>query len=75
MFRTVEQILGLPPQNQYALAAQPMFDVFTSQRDLTPYTAPPNQIPLDEMNPALAGLQGRQREMAEFSMTIDTVVT
>jgi hypothetical protein len=72
MFRTIEQILGLPPQNQYALAAQPMFDVFTSKRDLKPYTFLPNQIPLDEMNPAVAGLKGRQREMAKFSMTIDT---
>jgi YVTN family beta-propeller protein len=72
MFRTIEQILGLPPQNQYALAAQPMFDVFTSKRDLRPYTFLPNQIPLDEMNPAMAGLKGRQREMAKFSMTIDT---
>jgi YVTN family beta-propeller protein len=72
MFRTIEQILGLPPQNQYALAAQPMFDVFTSKPDLKPYTALPNQIPLDEMNPALAGLKGKQREMAKFSMTIDT---
>ena len=33
MFRTIEQILGLPPPNQYALAAQPMFDVFTAKRD------------------------------------------
>ncbi len=72
MFRTIEQILGLPPQNQYALAAQPMFDVFTAKRDLRPYTFRPNLVPLDEMNPALAGLRGRQREMAKFSMTIDT---
>jgi YVTN family beta-propeller protein len=71
MFRTIEQILGLPPQNQYALAAQPMFDVFTSKADLTPYTFQPNNIPLDEMNPALAGLRGAQREMAKFSMAID----
>ncbi|HEY7374822.1 MAG TPA: alkaline phosphatase family protein, partial [Polyangia bacterium] len=71
MFRTIEQILGLPPQNQYALAAQPMFDVFTSKRDLTPYTFQPNQIPLDEMNPAMASLKGRQREMAKFSLAID----
>jgi len=71
MFRTIEQILGLPPPNQYALAAQPMFDVFTPKADLAPYTFLPNQIPLDEMNPALAGLRGLQREMAKFSMAID----
>jgi YVTN family beta-propeller protein len=71
VFRTVEQILGLPPQNQYALAAQPMFDVFTSKPDFTPYTVLPNNIPLDEMNPAMAGLKGLQRKMAKFSLAID----
>jgi YVTN family beta-propeller protein len=70
--RTIEQILGLPPVNQYDTAAQPMFDVFTAHRDLTPYTALPNNIPLDEMNPAMAGLHGLQRDLARFSMTIDT---
>ena len=71
MYRTIEQILGLPPLNQYDLAAEPMFSTFTSKRDLTPFTALPNQIPLDEMNPALAGLTGLQRELAEMSATID----
>ena len=32
----------------------------------------PNRIPLDEMNPALAGLSGLQLELAKFSLTIDT---
>jgi hypothetical protein len=72
MFRTIEQILGLPPQNQYDSAAEPMFSLFTSKPDFTPYTALLNQIPLDEMNPPLAGLTGLQRELAEFSLTIDT---
>jgi hypothetical protein len=30
-----------------------------------------NQIPLDEMNPSLAGLTGLQRQLAEFSLTIE----
>src|SRR5262249_42372616 len=68
MYRTIEQILGLSPLNQFDLAAEPMFSVFSGKPDLTPYTARPNQIPLDEMNPKLAGLKGLQRELAEFSM-------
>jgi YVTN family beta-propeller protein len=72
MFRTIKQILGLPPVNQFDLAAQPMFTTFTPTPDLTPYSARPNNIPLDEMNPSLAGLTGLQREMAEFSLTIDS---
>ena len=72
MYRTIEQILGLPPQNAFDSAAEPMFPLFVSKPDFTPYTALPNQIPLDEMNPPLAALTGLQREMAEFSLTIDT---
>jgi YVTN family beta-propeller protein len=71
MYRTMQQILGLPPRNQFDLAAQPMFSVFTSKPDFRPYTALPNQIPIDEMNPPLAGLTGLQRQLAEFSMRIE----
>jgi hypothetical protein len=74
MYRTMEQILGLPPRNQFDLAAEPMFSTFSSKPNFTPFTALPNQIPLDEMNPALAGLTGLQRQMAAFSLTIDTSV-
>ena len=72
MYRTIEQILGLPPRNQFDLAAEPMFTTFTAAPDLTPYAAVPNTIPLDEMNPSLAGLHGLQLEMAKFSQTIDS---
>jgi YVTN family beta-propeller protein len=72
MYRTIEQILGLEPQNGFDSAAEPMYSLFTSRPDFTPYTALDNQIRLDEMNPALASLTGLQRELAEFSMTIDT---
>jgi hypothetical protein len=37
MFRTIEQILGLPPMNQFDDAAEPMFSLFTNKPDLTPY--------------------------------------
>jgi hypothetical protein len=72
VFRTIEQILGLPPSNQFASAAEPMYSVFTPKPDLTPYTARPNQIPLNEMNPPLASLGGLQRQLAKFSLTIDS---
>src|SRR5262249_5044992 len=72
MFRTMEQILGLPPMNQFDLAAEPMFSSFTDRPDFTPYAARPNNIPLNEMNPRLAGLKSLQRELAQVSMTIDS---
>jgi hypothetical protein len=51
ILRTIELILGLPPMNQLDATATPMFDCFTAAPDFTPYTAKPNNIPLDELNP------------------------
>jgi YVTN family beta-propeller protein len=71
MFRTIEQILGLPPLNQYDLAAEPMFSVFTAEPDETAYEALPNRIALDEMNPPLHATRGLQRRLALESMKMD----
>jgi len=51
LVRTIEQILGLPPMNQFDASATPMFDCFTDQPDFTPFTCLPNQVPLDRLNP------------------------
>jgi len=51
ILRTIEQILGLPPLNQFDAAAEPMADCFTETPDLTPFKAVPNRVPLDELNP------------------------
>lgn len=50
MLRTMEQILGMRPMNQFDGAATPMFDCFTDTPDFTPYKSVPNIIPLDQMN-------------------------
>jgi YVTN family beta-propeller protein len=68
MLRTMELILGLPPMNQLDMAANPMFNCFTETPDFTPYTVRPNQIPLDEMNPDLKSLRGKQRYYAKKSL-------
>jgi YVTN family beta-propeller protein len=68
MFRTIENILGIPPLNQFDLAAEPMNDCFTSQSDFSSYKALPNIIPLDELNPSLADLGGEQLYWAQKSM-------
>ncbi|MEO8268945.1 MAG: bifunctional YncE family protein/alkaline phosphatase family protein, partial [Aureliella sp.] len=51
VLRTIEQILGLPPMNQFDASALPMFDCFVDTADLTPFDALPTNIPLDQMNP------------------------
>ncbi|MZQ47874.1 MAG: beta-propeller fold lactonase family protein [Bacteroidales bacterium] len=68
MIRTIEQILGLPPMNIQDAIAYPMTDCFGSEPDLTPYTALPNNIPLDEMNKPLSSLSGRALHFARKSM-------
>ena len=48
MTRTIEQILGLAPLNQYDLIASPMYTDFTNTPNFTPWTHVPNQVPLDQ---------------------------
>lgn len=51
LLRTMELMLGLPPMNQLDASATPMSDCFTNVADFTPFTAVPNRVPLDQMNP------------------------
>ena len=47
MTRTIEQILGLSPLNQYDLVASPMLTDFTNTPNTAPWTHVPNLVPLD----------------------------
>ena len=69
--RTMEQILGLPPMNQFDSAAHTMAKAFSSRPNFAPFVSLPNQIPLDEMNPSVASLQGLQRDLALASLEMD----
>jgi YVTN family beta-propeller protein len=68
LLRTIEELLGLPPMNQHDLLAAPMTDAFQNTANLVPFTAIPNQIPLNTMNPAATTrLQKAWRnELAKF---------
>ncbi|MFZ1289399.1 MAG: bifunctional YncE family protein/alkaline phosphatase family protein [Melioribacteraceae bacterium] len=68
MFRTIENILGIPPLNQFDLAAEPMSDCFTNTPNLTPYKSKKNNIPLDELNPSLSEIIGEQLYWAQKSL-------
>jgi YVTN family beta-propeller protein len=48
MTRTIEQILGLPPMNQFDLVASPMYNLFTNTPNTAPWTHVANQVPLDQ---------------------------
>ncbi len=72
LLRTIEQILGLPPMNQFDAAASPMTDVFTDKPDFTPFQAVPNRIPLDTMNPPPAQIKDKLlRTQAVASARLD----
>jgi len=72
LLRTIEQILGLPPMNQFDAAASPMREAFTDQADFTPFTAVPNRVPLDAMNPPPAAIQDPLlRRQARTSARLD----
>jgi hypothetical protein len=74
MVRTMEQILGLPPMNQFDLTAPLMTTLFTNTPDLTPYTVLPNQIPLDALNGQASSLTGQALQDAEVSDTLDFTI-
>jgi YVTN family beta-propeller protein len=52
MTRTIEQILGLPPMNQFDLVASPMRTAFVKGQppaeNFKPWTHVPNEVPLDQ---------------------------
>jgi YVTN family beta-propeller protein len=56
ILRTIQQILGMPPMNQFDGSATPMFDCFEDTADLRPFVSIPANIPLDQMNPGSVAL-------------------
>ena len=51
MTRTIEQILGLTPMNQFDLVASPMRTAFVNNppaNNFKPWTHVPNQVPLNQ---------------------------
>ena len=60
VLHTMERILGLPPMNQLDAMAPLMFDCFTNVPNFAPYTASPNNIPLDRALPAPPSLRAKR---------------
>ncbi|MBC7806585.1 MAG: phosphoesterase, partial [Akkermansiaceae bacterium] len=69
--RTMGLVLGLEPMNRFDRTATPMRACFTPTADLTPYTARPTNIALDEMNPSASALTGEARHHAIASAKLD----
>ena len=72
VLRTIEQILGLPPMNQFDAGATPMFDCFQEKPNLTPYDAVESKIPLDQLNSSPTAIADPiRRKFAERSAMIN----
>ncbi len=71
VLHTIGHILGLPSTAQLAAQAPTMEACFTGIPVLTPYTARPNGIPLDERNKKVNALKGVERQLALASEAMD----
>jgi DNA-binding beta-propeller fold protein YncE len=72
VLRTMEQMLGIRPMNLFDASADPMFDCFQEEADLTPFVALPSNVPLDQMNPSPTAIADPQlRADALQSATFD----
>ena len=59
LLRTIELILGLPPMNQIDASSTPWSACFSDHPDHAPFTRVANEVPLDQLNPAISGLADR----------------
>ena len=69
LLRTIEQILGLRPMNQFDASARPMFECFTDTPDFAPFQALPANVPLDQMNPAAQAIAHPQLKADALAST------
>lgn len=68
VLRTIEQILGMQPMNQFDASATPMFDCFVDEPNLAPFKSVPVATPLDQMNASPQAIRDPLlREHAEVS--------
>jgi len=68
MLRSIEQILGIPPMHIIDATAEPMFDCFTTTKNIESYKHLPSNVQLDEMNKPLTALKGIEKKYALESL-------
>ncbi len=71
LVRSMGLMLDFPPLNRFDALADPLVDCFTDTPDLTPYTALPNRVPLDERNPSGKELTAADRYWMEKTLALD----
>jgi YVTN family beta-propeller protein len=71
MVRTIQEIFRIQPRTRFVKAARPMTSIFTASVDGAPYSHLTPKVQMDEMNPPLKALKGRQLQAARQSLAID----
>ena len=71
LIRTIQEIYKISPRTRAFEAARPMSSIFTSTADTTPYRRLEPNVRLDEMNPPLKALAGRQLWGARQSLAMN----
>lgn len=71
MVRTIQEVFRIPPRTRFLTSARVMTSIFTREADNTPYACLPATVALDEMNPPLKALNGRQLWAAQQSLAMD----
>jgi hypothetical protein len=68
----MEQILGLPPMNQFDASASPMFECFKDTPNHEPFESVATNVQLDQLNPPKqALLDPAKRALADASEAMD----
>jgi hypothetical protein len=71
MIRTIQEIFRVPQRTRAYQNARPMTSIFTIQANAEPYRHVESKIPLDEMNPPLKALNGKQLWGAKQSLAMN----
>jgi YVTN family beta-propeller protein len=71
MIRTIQEIFRIPQRTRALESARPMTSIFTADSDLRPYEKIVPKVALDEMNPPVAALAGRQLWAAKQSLAMN----
>jgi hypothetical protein len=71
LIRTIQEIFRIPQRTRYLVAARAMTSLFTAETDITPYDHLTPKQSIDEMNPPLKALSGRQLWAARESQKMN----
>ena len=71
LIRTIQEIFRIPQRTRYLVAARAMTSLFTAETDVTPYEHLTPKPSIDEMNPPLKALSGRQLWAARESQKMN----